>query len=129
MKAFDQFLRRFKRVRWLENRVGELEGDKADLRRDVADLEKANARLAAEAAEREFVFPPGHFYSPQTSRAEVAEVFAREQTGPTFAGLELNEAEQGRGCIASPRPTRSSRFRKRRRRVGGIFEQPLVWVV
>jgi hypothetical protein len=26
MKAFDQFLRRFKRVRWLENRVVELEG-------------------------------------------------------------------------------------------------------
>ena len=95
MKAFDQFLRRFKRVRWLENRVGELEGDKADLRRDVADLEQANARLKAEAAEREFVFPPGHFYSPQTSRAEVAEVFAREQAGPSFAGLELNEAEQG----------------------------------
>ena len=85
MKAFDQFLRRFKRVRWLENRVVELEGDKADLRRDVADLERANARLVAEAAEREFVFPPGHFYSPQTSRAEVAEV---------FAGMELNEAEQ-----------------------------------
>ena len=94
MKAFDQFLRRFKRVRWLENRVVELEGDKADLRRDVADLERANARLVAEAAEREFVFPPGHFYSPQTSRAEVAEVFAREQGAPTFAGMELNEAEQ-----------------------------------
>jgi hypothetical protein len=95
MKAFDQFLRRFKRVRWLENRVVELEGDKADLRRDVADLERANARLVAEAAEREFVFPPGHFYSPQTSRAEVAEVFAREHGAPTFAGMELNEAEQG----------------------------------
>ena len=94
MKAWDNFLRRFKLVRKLEIRVGELEGDKADLRRDVADQEKANARLVAEAAEREWVFPPGHFYSPQTSRAEVAEVFARGGFGPPFPGVDLNEAGQ-----------------------------------
>ena len=51
MKAWDNFLRRFKLVRRLEIRVRALEGDEADLRRDVADLEKANARLVAEALE------------------------------------------------------------------------------
>jgi predicted O-methyltransferase YrrM len=94
MKAWDNFLRRFKLVRRLEIRVHELEGDKADLRRDVADLEKANARLMAEAAERDWVFPPGHFYSPQTSRAEVAEAFARGGFGPPFPGVDVNEAGQ-----------------------------------
>ena len=56
---------------------------------------KALARwLVAEAAEREWVFPPGHFYSPQTSRAEVAEAFARGGFGPPFPGVDLNEAGQ-----------------------------------
>jgi hypothetical protein len=94
MKAWDNFLRRFKLVRRLEIRVHELEGDKADLRRDVVDLEKANARLVAEAAERDWVFPPGHFYSPQTSRAEVAEAFARGGFGPPFPGVDVNAAGQ-----------------------------------
>ncbi|MEI8088675.1 MAG: class I SAM-dependent methyltransferase [Opitutaceae bacterium] len=94
MKAWDNFLRRFKLVRRLEIRVHELEADKADLRRDVADLEKANARLIAEAAERDWVFPPGHFYSPQTSRAEVEEAFARGGFGPPFPGVDVNEAGQ-----------------------------------
>ena len=94
MKVWDNFLRRFKLVRKLEFRLGELEGDKADLRRDVADLEQANERLVTEAAEREWVFPPGHFYSPQTSRAEVAEAFARGGFGPPFLGVDLNELGQ-----------------------------------
>jgi len=94
MKAWDNFLRRFKLVRRLEIRVHELEGDKVDLRRDVADLEKSNARLVAEAAERDWVFPPGHFYSPQTSRSEVAEAFARGGFGPPFPGVDVNETGQ-----------------------------------
>lgn len=94
MKAWDNFLRKFKLVRRLEHRVGELETDKSDLRRDVAALERDNARLVAEAAERGWVFPPGHFYSPQTSRTEVAEVFARGHFGPPFPGLDLNAEGQ-----------------------------------
>lgn len=94
MKVWDNFLRRFKLVKKLERRVRELEGDKADLRRDVTNLEKTNAALVAEAAERNWGFPPGHFYSPQTSRAEVAEAFARGSFGPPFPGVDLNEAGQ-----------------------------------
>ncbi len=94
MKLWDHLLRKFRLVRKLEARVRELEGDKADLRRDVGELETANARLTAEAVERGFAFPPGHFYSPLTSRAEVAEVFARGGFGPPFSGVDLNEAAQ-----------------------------------
>jgi predicted O-methyltransferase YrrM len=101
MSLLDSLLRKFRLVRRLERRVGELEGDKVALLRDVevlkgdvAEQEKANARLQAEAAEREFVFPPGHFYSPQTSRAEVAEVFATGSFGPPFLGVDLNATGQ-----------------------------------
>lgn len=94
MKWVDDLLRKFRLVRKLEKRVQELEGDKADLRRDVSQLETANARLKAEAEESGFAFPPGHFYSPLTSRAEVAEVFARGGFGPPFGGVNLNAAGQ-----------------------------------
>ncbi len=68
-------------------------------------LEKANARLAAELAQRtaeleslraEWMrfFPPGHFYSPLPSQAEIAEAFARGGFGPPFPAIDLNEAGQ-----------------------------------
>ena len=101
MGLLNFLLRKFRFVRRLERRARELEGDTVRLMRDVGDLKEdvavqqhANARLQAEAAEREFVFPPGHFYSPQTSRAEVAEVFASGSFGPPFLGVDLNAAGQ-----------------------------------
>lgn len=64
-------------------------------------LEKDNKRLRAELAtfsERQGewarFYPPGHFYSPLPSRAEIAEAFARGGFGPPFAAVELNEQEQ-----------------------------------
>jgi predicted O-methyltransferase YrrM len=67
--------------------------------RFVRRLENENARLSASAREfeqvqRQLGFPPGHFYSPLPSRAEVAEAFARGGFGPPFPGIDLNEAEQ-----------------------------------
>jgi predicted O-methyltransferase YrrM len=64
-------------------------------------LHRENTRLRAELerqrAEREEwarFFPPGHFYSPLPSRAEVAEAFARGGFGPPFPAIDLNEAGQ-----------------------------------
>ena len=64
-------------------------------------LLKENGRLRAElerlrAAQSDWArfFPPGHFYSPLPSRAEVAEAFARGGFGPPFPGVELNEDGQ-----------------------------------
>lgn len=94
MSLLDSLLRKFRLVRRLEKRVGELEGDKADLRREVGALQGDNARLRNEAEETGLAFPPGHFYSPLPSRAEVAEVFARGSFGPPFAGVNLNEKGQ-----------------------------------
>lgn len=94
MSLLENLLRKFRFVRRLETRVRHLEADKAQLRADIATVETANARLAAEAVERGFAFPPGHFYSPLPSRAEVAEVFARGNFGPPFPGVDLNEAGQ-----------------------------------
>ena len=68
---------------------------------DFRRLEKAHGRLAAQLAElqraqAEWVrfFPPGHFYSPLPSLAEIAESFARGGFGPPFPAIDLNEAEQ-----------------------------------
>jgi predicted O-methyltransferase YrrM len=50
--------------------------------------------LRAQLAEWARFFPPGHFYSPLPSAAEVAEAFARGGFGPPFPGIELNEEGQ-----------------------------------
>lgn len=56
----------------------------------VRSLEKEVARTRDWAR----FFPPGHFYSPLSSREEVAEAFARGGFGPPFAAIDLNEAGQ-----------------------------------
>ncbi len=60
----------------------------------VAELEATLARERAAQAEWARFFPPGHFYSPLPSRAEIAEVFARGGFGPPFPTIDLNEAAQ-----------------------------------
>lgn len=64
-------------------------------------LERENARLrtaAAEAtqhlAEWKRFYPPGHFYSPLPSQAEMIRAFERGGFGPPFPGVDLNEAGQ-----------------------------------
>ncbi|MBI5691649.1 MAG: class I SAM-dependent methyltransferase [Verrucomicrobia bacterium] len=57
------------------------------LRAELAQLREAQSEWAR-------FFPPGHFYSPLPSRAEVAEAMARGGFGPPFAGLDLNESGQ-----------------------------------
>src|SRR5688572_13908732 len=52
------------------------------------------ARLRADQADWTRFFPPGHFYSPLSSREEIAEAFTRGGFGPPFADIDLNEAEQ-----------------------------------
>ncbi|MSU50729.1 MAG: class I SAM-dependent methyltransferase [Opitutus sp.] len=52
------------------------------------------ARLRVEQADWARFCPPGHFYSPQPSREEIAEAFARGGFGPPFPAIDLNEAEQ-----------------------------------
>ncbi len=52
------------------------------------------ARLRTEQSEWARFFPPGHFYSPQPSREEIAEAFARGGFGPPFPAIDLNEAAQ-----------------------------------
>jgi predicted O-methyltransferase YrrM len=57
-------------------------------------LRAALAELRAAQSDWARFFPPGHFYSPLPSRAEVAEAFARGGFGPPFPGIDLNEAGQ-----------------------------------
>lgn len=57
------------------------------LRAELGRLQEAQSDWAR-------FFPPGHFYSPLPSRAEVAEAMARGGFGPPFAGIDLNEAGQ-----------------------------------
>ena len=64
-------------------------------------LIKENDRLRAEATklreqqtEWARFFPPGHFYSPLPSRAEIDEAFARGGFGPPFPAIDLNEPAQ-----------------------------------
>lgn len=64
------------------------------LQRQIARLEAENRRLIADSAEWRRFFPPGHFYSPLPSSAEIATAFARGGFGPPFPGVDLNEAEQ-----------------------------------
>ena len=57
-------------------------------------LEEDNAQLRERHDEWAKFFPPGHFYSPLPSRAEVAAAFSRGVGGGSFADVELNEAGQ-----------------------------------
>src|SRR5688500_10941360 len=64
------------------------------LYRENERLRADNATLRANQGEWTRFHPPGHFYSPLPSRAEVAEAFARGGFGPPFPGVDLNEAGQ-----------------------------------
>jgi predicted O-methyltransferase YrrM len=61
---------------------------------ELARLRAEVEQLRAERAEWARFHPPGHFYSPLPSRAEVAEALERGGFGPPFPGVELNEAGQ-----------------------------------
>ncbi|MDB6128108.1 MAG: hypothetical protein JWM35_2004, partial [Verrucomicrobia bacterium] len=67
--------------------AGALEKQNAALRRKVAALEKNQVEWAR-------FFPPGHFYSPLPSHAEIAEGWARGGFGPPVPAVDLNEATQ-----------------------------------
>ena len=82
MSLLEKLLRQFRFVRRLERRAAELEQAKSQLEQELADT-----RLA---------FPPGHFYSPLPSSAEVAAFFSTNPPGPPFAAIDLNEAAQER---------------------------------
>lgn len=62
--------------------------------RYVRRLEQENARLRGGGAKWTEFSPPGHFYSPLPSDAEVAEAYARGGFGPPFAGVDLAGTEQ-----------------------------------
>ena len=66
---------------------GRLARDNDKLRAEVASLRAAQSDWAR-------FFPPGHFYSPLPSTAEVTEAFARGGFGPPFPAIDLNEAGQ-----------------------------------
>ncbi len=73
MSVLEGLLRRFRFVRRLERRA------------------EAAERALAEAG---VAFPPGHFYSPLPSRAEVARAFAEAPSEPLFPAIELHASEQ-----------------------------------
>jgi hypothetical protein len=62
--------------------------------RYVRRLERQNTRLMEETMDWRRFFPPGHFYSPVPSMAEVDDAYARNESGPPFAGIDLRENEQ-----------------------------------
>jgi predicted O-methyltransferase YrrM len=76
----NSFLRLFPAYRRLERETQRLRG------------ELATAAASAPAAPK--FFPPGHFYSPLPSYAEIADAFERGGFGPPFPAIELNEAGQ-----------------------------------
>lgn len=87
MKMLDDVLRKFRLVRRLERENARLAEEKSRLTAEIATE-------AARHAEWRRFFPPGHFYSPLPSSAEVAEAFARGGFGPPFPGIDLNEQGQ-----------------------------------
>ena len=84
MKMWENLLRRFGFVRRLEKQNARLQ----------AQLTERTAELAPAQAEWGRFSPPGHFYSPLPSGAEVADAFARGGFGPPFPAIDLNEAGQ-----------------------------------
>lgn len=75
------FLRWFRYVRRLERRLARLESENAQLRQDTIEWRTFH--------------PPGHFYSPIPSRAEIEDAFRRKQFGrEEYPGIVLDEAAQ-----------------------------------
>lgn len=92
MSLLPRMLRQFDYVRRLLADNARFAAENARLAAEKAHLAAENARLAPFAA-RQFA-PPGHFYSPLPSRAEIEEVFTKSSFGPPFPAIELNEAGQ-----------------------------------
>jgi predicted O-methyltransferase YrrM len=74
--------------------VRRLEKENAKLRAAATAGVEEKARLEQLLREQAGAFPPGHFYSPLPSHAEIAEAWARGGFGPPFAAVDLNEAGQ-----------------------------------
>ena len=75
------FLRWFRHVRRLERQVERLEAENAQLRQDTIEW-------------RAF-YPPGHFYSPIPSKAEIEEAFRRRTFDrEEYPGVHLDEVAQ-----------------------------------
>ncbi len=85
-----RLLRLIPSYRLLEERKQQLIEERGQLLTRIATLE------SRQGAVEEWIkfFPPGHFYSPLPSKAEIADAFARGGFGPPFPGIELNDAEQ-----------------------------------
>ena len=64
------------------------------LRTEATRLRDELDRLRAEHGEWSRFVPPGHFYSPVPSREDIEDAFARDESGPPFPGIDLNEAAQ-----------------------------------
>lgn len=71
-----------------------LEEERTYLRSRADGLEKENLRLLRESAEWRKFHPPGHFYSPVPSAAEIDEALGRLVKEPPFPGIDLDEAGQ-----------------------------------
>jgi predicted O-methyltransferase YrrM len=85
-----RLLRLIPSYRLLEEKKQQLTLERDALRTRVDKLE--DERVGIEEWVR--FSPPGHFYSPLPSQAEIAEAFSRGQFGPPFGGVDLNEAAQ-----------------------------------
>jgi predicted O-methyltransferase YrrM len=85
-----RLLRLIPSYRLLEERKRQLITERGELLTRIATLESQHGAV------QEWIkfFPPGHFYSPLPSQAEIADAFARGGFGPPFPGIDLNEAEQ-----------------------------------
>jgi predicted O-methyltransferase YrrM len=76
-------------LRWFPD-FRRLEQENARLRESETELKRAQGQLA----EWSRFFPPGHFYSPLPSLAEIDDGFKHGAFGPPFGGVDLNEAAQ-----------------------------------
>jgi predicted O-methyltransferase YrrM len=86
---------RFQDILWLIPAFKRAERERVRLGKRLAETQAELEKLRSEQAEWLRFSPPGHFYSPLPSRAEIAEVWARGGAfGPPFPAVELNEAGQ-----------------------------------
>ncbi len=85
----------FRDLLWLIPAYKQAERERVRLGKRLAEAQTELDRLRTELAEWGRFSPPGHFYSPLPSRAEIAAVWARPGVfGPPFPAVDLNEAGQ-----------------------------------
>jgi hypothetical protein len=87
MNLVESILRKFSFVRALERGARRLQD-----RAEQAEAEKS--RLQSEIARWTRFSPHGHFYSPLPSEEEIGRAYQNPVSGPPFAAVEFNEAEQ-----------------------------------